>query len=102
MNRVYPLREGSGECYALVCFDARGSLEFRFREKNIVSDHEFGCDAVAWTLQTEVTQSRLRMTASEKPWAPLVFGILKFSNSSRPPMLPICACAPSPQANSVP
>src|ERR1700732_4559724 len=29
MNRVYPLREGSGECYALVDLDAVHSCEFR-------------------------------------------------------------------------
>jgi hypothetical protein len=29
MNRVYPLREGSGECYALVDLDAVQSCEFR-------------------------------------------------------------------------
>jgi hypothetical protein len=34
MNRVYPLREGSGECNALVKLDARGLGEFReFCEK---------------------------------------------------------------------
>jgi hypothetical protein len=29
MNRVYPLREGSGECIALVRFDAGEGQEFR-------------------------------------------------------------------------
>jgi len=29
MNRVYPLREGSGECIALVRFDAGEKQEFR-------------------------------------------------------------------------
>jgi hypothetical protein len=34
MNRVYPLREGSGECSALEKLDARGLREFRgFVEK---------------------------------------------------------------------
>src|SRR5580704_15961479 len=104
MNRVYPLREGSGECYALICFDARGCLEFRLREKNTVSDHEFGRGVVACTPQVDVTQSRLRMTASKKTLAPLVFGILKFSHASRPPMLPICAGVPcsSPRLRKFP
>src|SRR5262249_29889705 len=35
MNRVYPLREGSGECYALARFDAGPSPEFRRRPEKI-------------------------------------------------------------------
>src|SRR6202050_3467696 len=70
--------------------------------KNIVTDHEFGTGSVACTLHMPAAQSRLRMTASVKTLAPLVFGILKSSYSSRPPMLPICACAPRPHENSVP
>ncbi len=45
---------------------------------------------------------RFRKTASEKTRAPSVLGMLKRSYSSRPPILPICACAPTPQANAVP
>jgi hypothetical protein len=35
MNRVYPLREGSGECYALKKLDDQSSREFRGDQEKI-------------------------------------------------------------------
>jgi hypothetical protein len=35
MNRVYPLREGSGECDALVRFDAVAVPEFHLNREKI-------------------------------------------------------------------
>jgi hypothetical protein len=38
MNRVYPLREGSGECIALVRFDAGEDQEFRRSSEKITRE----------------------------------------------------------------
>src|SRR5215471_17130097 len=38
MNRVYPLREGSGECIALVRFDAGEMQEFRRSSEKITRE----------------------------------------------------------------
>jgi hypothetical protein len=37
MNRVYPLREGSGECRALKKLDVEGPSEFRLPDEKYLS-----------------------------------------------------------------
>jgi hypothetical protein len=37
MNRVYPLREGSGECRALEKLDVGGPPEFRLSDEKYLS-----------------------------------------------------------------
>src|SRR6516165_4284807 len=105
MNRVYPLREGSGECDALDRFDAGRSGEFRH-------DREKICFQIISLLKRmSLPRHRLRLrlcrmggraaragppqkfrkTDSDATLAPLVFGTLKFSYSSRAPNMLMCA-----------
>jgi hypothetical protein len=53
MNRVYPLREGSGECDALNRFDAGPLMRVPSPSiKNIFSNHKFAEEDVSSAPQT--------------------------------------------------
>src|SRR6516225_11169972 len=104
MNRVYPLREGSGECETLDGFDAGRPAEFRGRSEKI------SCQIISlnktmyhlrhrlrrWLSRTASAArlrsagsrpQRFRNTESDATLAPLVFGTLKFSYSRRAPIM---------------
>src|SRR5580658_4189424 len=152
MNRVDPLREGSGECIALIEFDRTSPGEFRRRSKKIsfqiisllnnlyhsrhrhwpdrgsklpagpggmstgrsapaarashANSDEFPRRAdrdSSWrSAAVRMAQGSSRIASSETMLAPLVLRMLKFSYSSRAPMLPKCTWPPKPQANWVP
>jgi hypothetical protein len=109
MNRVDPLREGSGECEALVRFDAGEKQEFRRSSEKIAREIisllktlSLLRHSLKLRLYSEFRQKRFRKTERDATRAPLVFGILKFSYSSRAPTMLMCACAPMPHANSEP
>src|SRR6516164_1538184 len=116
MNRVDPLREGSGECEALDKVRRRPLMRVPSQSiKNIFSNHELAEDDVSFAPQTQPSAmpygssatgagpiQKFRNTESDATLAPLVFGTLKFSYSSRAPTMLMCACTPMPHANSVP
>jgi len=91
--------------------DARGQTTLRKRLRRaqrysasrIPGFPEYNDDLAAPVrVLTQVAVQRFRNTDSDASLAPLVFGMLKPSYSSRAPNMLMCAWAPMPQAKSVP